>query len=68
MKLTTGDAARVGNVAPDTIRYWHRRGLLAAELTSSGMRLFNQADVERVAKAMEQRRRRKRERGDNATK
>lgn len=50
-KLTTGGAARVAGAAAETIRSWERRGWLAAERTASGLRLFNETDVLRVAAA-----------------
>ena len=56
LKLTVGDAARIAeetsnkNCSPDTIRDWERRGLLPATRTKSGVRLFEEEDVRRVAR------------------
>ena len=47
--LTTGAAARMALCSAETIRSWHRRGVLQAERTESGVRLFNVADVRRIA-------------------
>lgn len=54
--LTTRDAARVFDVAPDTIRSWERIGKLPATRTESGLRVFSRADVERVAAERAERR------------
>lgn len=54
--LTTRDAARVFDVAPDTIRLWERIGKLPATRTESGLRVFSRADVERVAAERAERR------------
>jgi DNA-binding transcriptional MerR regulator len=54
--LTTSDAARIADRAPDTIRQWERDGLLPAQRTVSGQRLFKRADVVAAAKARERKR------------
>ncbi len=47
--LATSEAARLLGVAADTVRLWERRGLLPAERTAGGIRLFRLEDVERLA-------------------
>ncbi len=47
--LTTGDAARVLGVSPDSIRVYERIGLLPATRTAGGVRLFTREDVEELA-------------------
>lgn len=47
--LTTGAVARELGVAEATVRLMERRGELSATRTSSGIRLFDRAVVERVA-------------------
>lgn len=47
--LTTSAAARLIGVAEGTIRQMERRGDLAAVRTETGTRLFERAEVERVA-------------------
>jgi excisionase family DNA binding protein len=46
----TNDVAKVLNVSPDTVRRLERAGILPALKTSSGVRLFSRADVERLAR------------------
>jgi excisionase family DNA binding protein len=46
--LTTADAARLLGVVPATVRQMERSGRLPAQRTTSGMRLFRRADVERL--------------------
>ncbi len=48
-KLTSADAGRILDVTSATVRYYEARGYLKAERTSSGVRLFNRAEVERFA-------------------
>ena len=48
--LLTSEVARLIGVAPETVRVWERTGRLAAAKTSSGVRLFARADVERLAR------------------
>ncbi len=49
-KLLTADAAKILNVTPATVRQLEQNGHLTAERTASGTRLFNQPDVERLAR------------------
>jgi excisionase family DNA binding protein len=44
--LTTSAVARLVDRTADTVRHWHRIGLLPAMRTESGQRLFRRADVE----------------------
>lgn len=57
MLLTTSDAARLLNLAADTIRHLERSGRLPAVKTHSGMRLFNREDVLRLREERAKRRR-----------
>lgn len=50
--LSTGDAARVLNRSVDRVRDYEREGLLPAQKTRGGQRLFRVEDVERLAKEM----------------
>jgi excisionase family DNA binding protein len=52
--LTTAAAARRLGVSESTIRLLERRGLLPAQRTSTGVRIFTAADVARVAEARAQ--------------
>jgi DNA-binding transcriptional MerR regulator len=55
--LTTLAAARLAERSPETIRAWERTGRLPAVRTTSGQRLFREADVRAaVRNAMEGRR------------
>lgn len=54
--LTTGAAARMAVCSAETIRAWHRRGVLQAERTEGGIRLFDVADVRRLAESRTARR------------
>jgi DNA-binding transcriptional MerR regulator len=56
MKLLTAEAARLIGVTPTTIRAMEQRGLLVAERTPSGVRLFERDLVERVARERAERR------------
>jgi len=48
--MTLGTLARGAGVNPETIRYYERRGLLAAPpRTTAGYRQYSPADAERVA-------------------
>jgi MerR family transcriptional regulator, mercuric resistance operon regulatory protein len=48
--MTLGTLARGAGVNPETIRYYERRGLLAAPpRTAAGYRQYSPADAERVA-------------------
>jgi excisionase family DNA binding protein len=48
--LTTNDAAKVLGCAPDTVRLYERTGKLSAQRTRSGQRLFQEREVETLAK------------------
>jgi len=49
-KLLTGDVARILDVTPKTVHQLETNGHLTAERTASGVRLFDRADVDRLAK------------------
>lgn len=49
--LTTGSVARRLNISPDMVRHLERRGELPALKTTSGQRLFQLKDVEKLARA-----------------
>jgi DNA-binding transcriptional MerR regulator len=53
-KLTTNDAAKILNKAPATVLYYTKNGRLKAERTQSGIRLFDQADVEQFARELQE--------------
>lgn len=53
--MTVGEVAKQLEVSPDTVRWWHRTGRLAAVRTCSGVRLIERRDVEQFA-ALRQRR------------
>lgn len=56
--LTPADAARLLGVTPATVREMERRGTLkAAARTKGGARLFRRADVERLVRERQPRRR-----------
>ena len=46
--LTIGDVAERAHVATSTIRYYERRGLLAADARQSGQRRFRDATLRRL--------------------
>ena len=46
--LTVHAAALLIGVSPDTIRRWHKKGLIKAKLGSSGERLFSTEEISRV--------------------
>ena len=48
-KMISSEAARILDVTPATVRDMERRGELAAERTSSGVRLFDEGEVRRLA-------------------
>ena len=48
---TTAPAAREANISESTLRLWEKLGLVRAQLTSSGVRLFHLAEVLKVARA-----------------
>lgn len=53
--LTVSEAARRLKVADGTVRRLADRGVLKVQRTSTGMRLFDRSDVDRVAAARERR-------------
>lgn len=55
--VTVGGAARRLGVSPDTVRVLARRGVLPALRTESGVRFFDLADVERLARERQHTRR-----------
>ena len=44
--LSTGDVAKLANVAPATVVSWEKTGKLAAIRTAGGVRLFEQSAVD----------------------
>jgi excisionase family DNA binding protein len=48
-KLETGEVAKALGVSDDRVRQLEAKGLLRAERTTSGTRLFDAADVKRLA-------------------
>jgi DNA-binding transcriptional MerR regulator len=54
-KLTTNDAAKILGKAGATVLYYERTGKLRAERTKSGLRLFDRAEVEALAKILRKR-------------
>jgi excisionase family DNA binding protein len=50
MLITTSRAAKILQTSEGTVRALERRGELPAERTSSGLRLFDRAVVERIAR------------------
>jgi DNA-binding transcriptional MerR regulator len=53
--LLTSEAARILRIAPQTLRLWERLGCIDAVKTSTGVRLFDPAEVARVAREREAR-------------
>ena len=51
--VLTSQAARILAVASETVRTWERVGKLHAVRTAGGVRLFDRADVERLARERE---------------
>jgi DNA-binding transcriptional MerR regulator len=47
-EFSTGEVARACDVSPDTIRYYVRRGAIAAERNGSGGRRFSASAIGRV--------------------
>jgi DNA-binding transcriptional MerR regulator len=56
VKLLTAEAARILNLTPATVRQMERRGLLPAELTDKGVRIFDREVVLRIARERAERR------------
>jgi excisionase family DNA binding protein len=48
--ISTTEAAHILLVSAETVRQWADTGRLPATRTGSGMRLFDRADVERLAR------------------
>jgi DNA-binding transcriptional MerR regulator len=47
--LSSADAARILGVTPATVRLMQKRGtLVAAEITTGGIRLYRRSEVDRV--------------------
>lgn len=44
--LTTGDAARIIGCSAESVRLYEHRGILKAQKTGRGMRLFRMSDVQ----------------------
>ena len=57
MLVTVSRAAKILETSEGTVRALERRGELPAQRTSSGMRLFDEQMVERVARERAERRR-----------
>jgi excisionase family DNA binding protein len=56
MLITTSCAAKILDISEGTVRALERRGELPAIRTSTNMRLFEQSDVERLARERAERR------------
>ena len=48
--MLTNEAAQALEVSPETVRVFHRTGLLPATRTAGGVRLFRRSDVEALAR------------------
>jgi DNA-binding transcriptional MerR regulator len=48
-KLLTSDAAKILDVSPDLVRHLERSGVLPADRTPGGIRLYDPEDVTRLA-------------------
>ena len=46
--LSIGQAAKVLGVHPETLRNWHRQGLLEPYKTIGGHRRYSKAEIERL--------------------
>lgn len=49
--LPVGEAARILGVSTDTMRRWHREGVLSAVRTVGNQRRFRRSDLEALLKA-----------------
>lgn len=49
--VLTGEVARLLDVSEETVRAYDRRGVLRARRTSSGVRIFDRDDVERLRRS-----------------
>ena len=47
-QVTVHDAALLIGVSPDTIRRWHKKGLIKAKMGAGGERLFSSEEISRV--------------------
>ncbi|CAN2189263.1 Dcm Site-specific DNA methylase [Candidatus Nanopelagicaceae bacterium] len=47
-QVTVHDAALLIGVSPDTIRRWHKKGLIKAKMGAGGERLFSSDEISRV--------------------
>jgi excisionase family DNA binding protein len=47
--LTTGEAARLLDLSPDSVRRFEREGLLSAIRVGKGQRLFTKSEIERLS-------------------
>ena len=47
--LSVNGAAKILNIAAQTVRDWERKGRLRALRTETGTRIFSRSDVERLA-------------------
>ena len=47
-QLTVHEAAQILAVSPDTIRRWHKKGLIKAQIGAHGERLFSRAELIRI--------------------
>jgi excisionase family DNA binding protein len=56
MLLTVSSAAKILKTSEGTVRRLERSGELPAQRTSSGVRLFDRADVDRLARERAERR------------
>jgi excisionase family DNA binding protein len=54
--LLTSEVAQILQVSEATVRLWESGGRLHARRTARGVRLFDRADVERLAREREARR------------
>ncbi len=62
-----GDVAKAAGVATETVRRWHREGVLPAPArTSSGQRIYTEADREAILRLRAQRAANARHGGDVA--
>ena len=48
--VLTSEAGRILDRSAETVRAWERDGVLHAIRTTGGVRVFNRADVERLAR------------------
>ena len=53
--MTTGSVARRLNLSSERVRQLEREGKLKAERTASGVRIFHEADVDRLERERQER-------------